>query len=738
MKRFFLHRKIKKNARTSKLSKLTFPARPKTIIQKIDASARTQLKTQIQTIRQLGMPIASNPSYISWLKKRSMLAESARVSLKYSGQAQMWRNSFARPQPRTAVRRASVWYTSYPISQISRENESMLQSLADKDVWHAFREIGIKAIHTGPMKRAGGVTKWRYTASIDGHFDRISNQVDPIFGIDDDYKNLTTVAARYGAIVIDDIIPGHTGKGFDFRLAEMAVDEYPGIYHMIEISPADWRLLPSVPKDRDSVNLSVETEAILKKKKYIIGKLQRVIFYDPDVKVTNWSATQPVKGIDGVTRRWVYLHYFKEGQPTINWLDPTFAGMRLVVGDAIHSIGELGASGLRLDANGLLGLEVNEDETNDVAWSEGHPLSRAANQVVASMVRKLGGFTFQELNMSNSVIKESTSEGADLSYDFTNRAAYHHATATGDTEFLRMTLRSVLDSGIDPASLVHALQNHDELTCEIVNYLNNEDVRVFRNKQRTGAAIRDIVRKELSDALLVGEYNHPFTENGFACTNTSAIAAYLGYSSVNNLSPEQIETIKCIHLLLVKFNAWQPGVFALSGWDLVGALTLSRDEVKDLISDGDTRWMNRGAYDLGGTNPSATESSAGIKKALALYGSLPDQLRDKHSFARNLQQILDLREQYQIATAWQRDIPHVDKNEILAMVHKLPNDQLQVTVLNFSGKAITAKIFPDEFPKNAQLVDMETSTLAAKTDNAGAFTITLQPYGGSFLVIGSK
>ena len=38
-------------------------------------------------------------------------------------------------------------------------------------------------------------------------------------------------------------------------------------------------------------------------------------------------------GPDGVERRWVYLHYFKDGQPSINWLDPSFAGMRLVIGD---------------------------------------------------------------------------------------------------------------------------------------------------------------------------------------------------------------------------------------------------------------------------------------------------------------------------------------------------------------------------------------------------------------------
>ena len=138
----------------------------------------------------------------------------------------------------------------------------------------------------------------------------------------------------YGGTIIDDIVPGHTGKGADFRLAEMKYADYPGIYHMVEIDPRDWQYLPDVPPGADSVNIDAATEEWLDKAGYIIGRLQRVIFYAEGVKETNWSVTRPVLGIDGVERRWVYLHYFKDGQPSINWLDPSFAGMRLVIGDA--------------------------------------------------------------------------------------------------------------------------------------------------------------------------------------------------------------------------------------------------------------------------------------------------------------------------------------------------------------------------------------------------------------------
>ena len=63
------------------------------------------------------------------------------------------------------------------------------------------------------------------------------------------------------------------------------------------------------------------------------------------------------------------------------------------------------------------------------------------------MVRKVGGFTFQELNLTIDDIKSSLERGADLSYHFVNRPAYHHALATGDTEFVRLTLNLARDMG---------------------------------------------------------------------------------------------------------------------------------------------------------------------------------------------------------------------------------------------------------------------------------------------------
>ena len=675
--------------------------------------------------------------YVRWLQQKSMLADASTIAAQFSGVGDVWQSPFANPNPAAAMGKSSVWFTAYPISMITKPGLSFLGTLGDEDLWRVFEVIGISAVHTGPLKRAGGVFGREVTPSVDGHFDRISTQIDEVFGTEVEFRRLCEVAAAHGGIIIDDIVPGHTGKGADFRLAEMKVGDYPGIYHMVEIPPEDWGLLPEVPPGRDSVNLDSEAEDRLQLAGHIVGRLQRVIFHDPGIKDTNWSATSPVTGLDGVERRWVYLHYFKDGQPSINWLDPTFAGMRLVIGDALHALGYLGAAGLRLDANGFLGVEKSADG-GAPAWSEGHPLSEAVNQLIASMVRKVGGFTFQELNLSIDDIQKTSERGADLSYDFVNRPAYAHALATGDTEFLRLTLRAALQHGLQPIRLVHALQNHDELTYELVHFAigHRNDMFRFRGAELTGGELAARIRNELLERL-TGEaapYNAIFTTNGIASTMATIIAAALGYPDVTNLSPGQIERIKQAHLLLAMFNAWQPGVFALSGWDLCGMLTLERSKVSRLVASGDTRWIHRAAYDLMGYRPEATESPSKMPRGSSLYGSLPQQLQDPNSFASRLREILAIRSCFGIATSVQVDVPEVSNKAMLVMVHRLDTAQVQVTVLNFSGQSVAGSVKSEHLAPGSVVTDMSTDQVIAEVDLGHTFPVSLKPYEGLSLL----
>ncbi|MCW0215044.1 MAG: maltose alpha-D-glucosyltransferase [Pseudonocardia sp.] len=709
------------------------PARPRSLRHR----ARVKSPFARRSVAQDGPATGENRAYVDWLLNQSMLSDANEISRQFSGQGSMWQNPFASPGPRQAVETASVWFTAYPLSLITRPGESFLAAMADDAMWEAFSAIGIEAVHTGPVKRAGGISGWQYTPSVDGHFDRISTQIDPAFGTESEFRTMCGAATWHGGTIIDDVVPGHTGKGADFRLAEMKYADYPGIYHMVEIDQDDWSALPEVPPGKDSVNIDAAVEEWLDKAGYIIGPLQRVIFYAEGVKETNWSVTRPVVGIDGVERRWVYLHYFKDGQPSINWLDPSFAGMRMVIGDALHSLADLGSGALRLDANGFLGVEKSAAEGNP-AWSEGHPLSEAANHLIASMVRKVGGFTFQELNLTIDDIRITSEAGADLSYDFINRPAYQHALATADTEFLRLTLRTSLELGVDPASLVHAMQNHDELTYELVHWStgHQHDVYHYKGEDITGGELGDSVRRDLCERLTGpnAPYNLVFTTNGIACTTATVIAATLGVRDLDEI--DDIDRIRRAHLLLASFNALQPGVFALSGWDLCGMLTLAPEEVADLLDTGDTRWIHRAAHDLMGVNPKATKSSAGMPRGRSLYGTIPDQLEDEASFLRQLQAILKVRSHYGIAVSRQVDIPDVSHKGMLVLVHQLADpDQLQLTVLNFANEPIAGTVRSVELPPGGTVSDMFTGEVVATVDDLRSFALEMEEHQGMSLLV---
>ena len=686
-----------------------------------------------------GEPVGTNDVYVRWLLRESMLQDAKLIASHFSGQGSMWQNPYANPNPENAIETASVWFTAYPLSFVTRPGQSFLGALSDPDLWETFERIGIRAVHTGPVKRAGGLDGWRLTPSVDGHFDRISTHIDPMFGTEADFRRMTEVAGEHGGTIIDDIVPGHTGKGADFRLAEMKVGDYPGIYHMVEIPADDWHLLPEVPAGYDSINLDAETEDRLAKAGYIIGQLQRVIFYDPGVKDTNWSATAPVTGPDGLEHRWVYLHYFKEGQPSINWLDPSFAGMRLVIGDALHSLGDLGSGALRLDANGFLGVEVSAE--GHPAWSEGHPLSEAANHLIASMVRKVGGFTFQELNLTIDDIAATSEAGADLSYDFVNRPAYDHALATQDTEFLRLTLNLSLAHGVAPMRLVHAMQNHDEMTYELVHFatLHKDDLFSYHGEEVRGGELAERVRADLTDRL-TGEaapYNLVFTTNGIASTTATIIAGSLGITDLDEIDDEATERIKKAHLLLAKFNAWQPGVFALSGWDLCGMLTLDRSLVEPLLATGDTRWIHRSSYDLMGYG---NERFNGMPRGRSLYGTLPEQLEDPESFTSKLRSVLEVRETSGLATGSQLDVPPVSHRGMLVMVHELPGTgsepaDRQVTVLNFGQEAITGTVRSEHLVPRSVVTDMTDKHVVGEVDDLHSFSVALEPHEGLSLLI---
>jgi len=658
-----------------------------------------------------------------------MLHQATQLDNLYSGQINLWQNSFAKPKTRKICQTNSVWFTSYSLSTITPVGCSTLQVLADNELWNIFESIGIDAIHTGPIKQAGGLIKKQFTPSIDGGFDRISYKIDPLYGTEEDYHLLVEAAKKHKAIVLGDIIPGHTGLGADFQLALRNYKGYPGLYHMAEIKPDDWFLLPSVKEGELAVNLDPKTIDIFKAKGYIIGRLQHVFFYDANNKISNWSATRPIKGTDGKARRWIYLHFFKTGEPTLNWLNPTFNANRLIAGDIIHSMTQLQNSGLRLRANAFLGLE--SDPKTSMTWSEKHPLSIVATNQISMLIRKIGGFSFQELDATIEEIQAYGQYGPDFAYDHLTRAAYCNALINADATLLKYIYSEIQRLKLPLTRLIHAMQNHNEISYFLGHLARPKGEKVYYNDKEVEA---NSLRKQLmrDDLTRISGGQAPYnliSRIGPCTTMVGLCAAVLGINDLNDMTPEQKQKIKKMHLLLAYFNAMQPGVLAISGWDLVGAYPLPASEIPNWSFDNDNRWANRGAYDLMGVAPDVTKTVGNLSRVMCLYPNLSEQMKDPFSFARQLQRIIYQRKLYNVASGRLVQVLPTENKGVLALVFKLPYSGYPLlSVMNFSNKKIKETFSSHSF-KNSSALNLLDSKLENKPYSSEKIKIKLSPYG---------
>lgn len=685
-----------------------------------------------------------SPEYIQFLQQNSMLFQADQVADRISGMGIQWRDDFGTPEPRELIQLASVWLLRYPASEITRPGESVIAAYSDPQFWTQAGALGVKLMRTNPTQRAGGIREMEFTPTIDGWFDRIGLDTAPELGTDEEYQRLVATAAQQGAVIGSDLVPLHSGLGPDFRLAERAVGDYPGLYNMVEIPPEHWALLPPVNDVWGHEHVSREAAAQLKTLGFIPGNINSADADPASDTWSGWSATAPIVGVDGRTRRWVYLHVFKPEQPAYNWLDPSYAARRVNFGDLAHNIVDRGVPVLRLDADTFLGLEPQPE--GDSASVFLTPLANVSTTDVAMSVRKLGGFTYQEFAGPLDTLKQFAPSGPDLSYDFFTRAEVLYALINGDVLPLRLAHHFLLESGVTAGTLVHDMQNHDEITFQLFELGSHGDFQ-FEGQNLNGQQLKQQILDTMRSTVGAAPFNLLYRpeQDGVATTFAGFIAPALGIADPYHATPDQVELIRRAHLLVAHANAMIPGVFAFSAWDLVGALPIPLQSVPTaLTAGGDFRWINRGGVDIMGTSEQTTAAVFGLPEAQALYGPLPQQLQDPNSFANRLRTILAARAQYRIPEATLNSVPAVSSPSVAVLVMTLPDSQnLAVTALNYGREPASVQVdltqtppgIPAQSLAGAQALDIVSNQGAGAVSDTGALTVDLEALAGRTIVI---
>jgi hypothetical protein len=221
-----------------------YPARPA----RLRPRARLRDRLWQRKAKQPGSPTGDNPDYVSWLVDESMLADATTFARQFAGQGSMWQNPYAAPDPRAAIDKAAVWFTAYPISMITKAGGTFLGTLGDEDLWSAFESDR----HHRHSHRPGQAGRRDHRLGdhaecgrpLRPHFHAVRRHVRHRGRVPRDVRGRRRPRRPSSTTSC----PGHTGKGADFRLAEMKVGDYPGIYHMVEIPKEDWGLLPWSPR----------------------------------------------------------------------------------------------------------------------------------------------------------------------------------------------------------------------------------------------------------------------------------------------------------------------------------------------------------------------------------------------------------------------------------------------------------------------------------------------------------
>ena len=131
-------------------------------------------------------------------------------------------------------------------------------------------------------------------------------------------------------------------------------------------------------------------------------------------------------------------------------------------------------------------------------------------------------------------------------------------------------------------------------------------------------------------------------------------------------------------------------------------------------------------------------------QAMALYGSLPDQLKDPNSFASQITKMLAARKQHRIAEAQMLAVPPVGDPAVCVLVMRLPDSQnLAITALNYGRGRTSVDVDLTQVPPGIPASSLAGSTAqdiianqaAGTVSGSGHLTIDLDNLSGKTVVV---
>ncbi|MDR1945797.1 MAG: hypothetical protein LBQ51_01325 [Desulfovibrio sp.] len=667
------------------------------------------------------MPRA-DPGHVQYLERHSMLFKSSEMAKVVSGSGIAWRNTAA-GGPSGLLDHADTWVLIHPMTMLTSSQSSTFSQLAESATWPVLREIGASGVYAAPVQGSGFL--WaKGRKGLDSGDDVVQYDFSRTAGNENQYKRLMQGAISNNIIIGSDLVPAATGLGPDFFLALRGVREYPGIYCMVEIPDEDWKLLPEVNPETEGAVLGPARVEALDRRGLLPKSMREEL--SPLSRSGGWAVTGAERGVDGISRRWVYRYYRNPTYAVLNWEDPSQAAHRILSGSAVLQVGLQGQAliGLRFEA--FLGLEPVAEGAGK---SFGIEPARTAAQSMGREINRYGGWSWvRDDGLPMDVLGNFLSSGVDYIFDSVFSPAAEHALLTGDAGPARFMADEALRLGLDFSRLAHVMPAQDGINYALP-YLGRAGAGPEGEK---AAALRDSMRSAMQAAA--GKNSPaPVQENRLYTTG-----AGLAAMALNTDPASAVKDIQNGHALLIFFKAMQPGLLMLAGQDLCGVLPLPRGAQGD-DRDGPADAV-RGGYGLGSVSSMRAVSTMGTARAPQLYPPSDIQVHNKDSFLRKIGVFLRPRKEYGIAKGRLIARPATKEKGSIALLSRLPDDTLLLSLCNFSRNTVNEVIKLSDIPgaEGARLSRVTALTTGGSHSVSGRnISFTLGPWQGRALILGA-
>ena len=414
----------------------------------------------------------ADPGYVQWLERQAMLGNAPQLTALVSGTDKGLRASSVdttqgdkRAQGGTGrgdridtlLAAADTWLWVHAPSMVTARMRPVWEELADPRYAQLMDALGLRGLYVASTAESGGIWEYDRRRSLAGD-DVTSLSFGPHAGTDKQFETFAGLAARRQWQLGADIIPPSTGLGPDFFLAARQVRDYPGAYMMLEAPEALWSLLPEAAGQWQGAPLQDAHVTLLAEK----GVLPPALARDELARGASswlqpggWAVTGPIRGVDGVNRRWLYRYHRSPLYAQLHWDDPSGAARKILSASVIRQVGLLQHTLAGLHTEALVGLDP-VDGPVDSPTLEPAP---SALRDLSREVRRYGGWSVQ-LDPLPLLSSDATSRrfapqhsGADFMADSVTFPAAENALRSGDATALREALAQSLSAGLDQRRL---------------------------------------------------------------------------------------------------------------------------------------------------------------------------------------------------------------------------------------------------------------------------------------------